>query len=204
MADNYLERKMEEHRNGGSVRKPVRKVAAAGNLPGVWRLPYAERRVLLLGDGSALDRMISEQLRSTGCKVAFMGGDKGASTELARRIGAQFHPVDYDCDGAMRKSVALICRAWGDIDAVVSTIGVIPSAVLEALRDYRADKPYPNPFGGRIVMLAPAEMPSGGMLESLRGFGISAAMVEADNDIDRAAAALLAINYNVAIQPNAV
>lgn len=200
MADNYLERKMEEHRNGGSAYRPVRKVSVAGNRPGVWQLPFAERRVLVTGSGAEIDRMIVEQLRCTGCKVAFMGGDKAESTELARRVGAQWHPVEYGDGEALLRSVAIICRAWGDIDAVVSTIGAVPEAVLSGWLKHRAEKPYPNPFGGRIVMTEPVEMPlPHSIMESLKQFGITATTVAGDTVNDTTVAAMMAINYNIKV-----
>ena len=81
MADNYLERKMEEHRSG-APRKSVHKVASLGCRPGMWEVPFAERRVVVAGNGSDLDVMMVEQLRSVGCKVAFMGGGKKMEMSL--------------------------------------------------------------------------------------------------------------------------
>lgn len=198
MADNYLERKMEEHRNG-APHKSVRKIALSGCKPGIWQLPFPERRVLLLGEGTTLDSMIVEQLRSVGCKVAFIGGDKEAGTSLARKIGAQFHPVDYHSHEALRASVALICRSWHDIDAIVTTTGCFPEAVAQAWLRYRADKPYPNPFGGRIVAVAPASLPSENDIMQLGLFGISVATVTAQHNKDRAVAAMMAINHKFTI-----
>ncbi|MDE7025590.1 MAG: hypothetical protein K2O88_06905 [Paramuribaculum sp.] len=180
MADNYLERKMEEHRKGALCRT-VRKVATAGCKPGVWQLPFVERRVLIVGTGQSVDAMLVESLRNVGCKVAFMGGESDAGVALARKTGAQFHPVDYECEEDLRRSVALICRAWGDIDVVVGTAVECPFAIVEAWAEFRSNKPYPNPFGGRLVAVASAEW-SDDAKSLLLPYGVTTAVVKSDDD----------------------
>lgn len=181
MADNYLERKMEEHRNGAQ-RKCVHKTASLGSRAGVWEVPFAERRVLVTGTGSALDALVVEQLRSVGCKVAFMGWEKSEGTELARRTGAQYHPTSYSDAEGLTRSVALVCRAWGDIDVIISTLECLPSPILEAWKNYRADKPYPNSYGGRLIAVNGASLPGNEVSDALRAHGIVPVSVRADDD----------------------
>lgn len=194
MADNYLERKMEELRSG-APRKSVHKVASLGCRPGIWEVPFAERRVVVAGNGSDLDVMMVEQLRSVGCKVAFMGGGKKDGNELACRTGAQFHPTKYDDWEGLMRSVALVCRAWGDIDVVICTVEHLPVPLLEAWNNYRNDKPYPNSYGGRIITVNGAGLPENGVLEALKAHGIEPVEVRADEPADAVAAAMMAMVY---------
>lgn len=198
MADNYLERKMEEYRSG-APRKSVHKVASLGSKPGMWGMPFAERRVLIVGAGLPPDVRLVEQLRSVGCKVAFMGGDGAAGTELARKTGAQYHPCCYSDADAMARSVAIICRNWGDIDVVVSTVGCFPLAIAKGWNDYRVDKPYPNSYGGRIIAVNGATLPGKEELEALKVHGIAAMTVEADDAEAVVDAVMMAMLHKVRI-----
>ena len=106
MADNYLEKRMEDHARGrdslhyvaarpkGSVsmRKPARKVFAVGHVES----EYASR--------------IVSSLVASGVKVAFSGSDYRGGTLLAQKLGARF--VDAEPEEAMRKAA----EAWGGLD----------------------------------------------------------------------------------------
>lgn len=199
MADNYLERKMEEHRNGGP-RKSVHKTASLGSRAGVWEVPFAERRVLVAGRGTALDTLVVERLRSVGCKVAFMGWEKSEGTELARRTGAQCHPTSYSDAEGLKKSVALVCRAWGDIDVVISTLKSLPLSIPEAWNNYRTDKPYPNSYGGRLIAVNGASLPEKEMLGALRAHGIVPVSVSANDDGATVASVMMAMLHRFSVE----
>ena len=106
MADNYLEKRMEDHARGrdslhyvaarpkGSVsmRMPARKVFAVGRIES----EYASR--------------IVSSLVASGVKVAFSGSDYRVGTLLAQKLGARF--VDAEPAEAMRKAA----EAWGGLD----------------------------------------------------------------------------------------
>ena len=106
MADNYLEKRMEDHARGrdslhyvaarpkGSVsmRMPARKVFAVGHVES----EYASR--------------IVSSLVASGVKVAFSGSDYRGGTLLAQKLGARF--VDAEPEEAMRKAA----EAWGGLD----------------------------------------------------------------------------------------
>ncbi len=108
MADNYLEKKMEDLRAGRTVR------------PGYNH--SAEERVVVAGFGcgvSALAEVVS-RLRRVGKRVAFAGCDNKSGTELARSTGAQYHPADWIADTeALITSLRLVWRGWRGVDRVV-------------------------------------------------------------------------------------
>lgn len=123
MADNYLERKMEDYRLGKSGGSNVKRVSATAK-PGTVNVKFPPRRVFVTGGASGIGRAIVEVFRKAGCRVAFCDIDPKAGAATAQATGAQFHPVDV-CDvEALEACLARLLDAWGDIDVVVNNVGV--------------------------------------------------------------------------------
>lgn len=177
MADNYLERKMEEHRNGGARQRPRHTTPMAGARPGHMDVKFAPRRVFVTGGANGIGRSIVTQLRNVGCKVAFCDVDSEAGTELARSCGAQFHPLDVCDTSSLLQAMDKVFRAWGDIDVVINNVGISEFKSLEditieefdrvmainvrpvfvtahTLLKHRVKLPYPNSYGGRIINIS--------------------------------------------------
>lgn len=98
MADNYLERKMEEHRRG-PMPAYRRHVTSRGVPPGTVSFPFPVRRILVLSAGEGTDSAaernvvalrdsIVEALAATGCRVAFAESDIVWRNRLAQTTGA--------------------------------------------------------------------------------------------------------------------
>lgn len=123
MADNYLEKKMEEHLRGY---KPTYrpKTTPSGNRPGNVNFKFPPCRVFVTGGASGIGAAIVSAYRDAGCRVAFCDADnkKGAST--AQRTGAQFHPVDVSDADALETCLARVIETWGDIDIIVNNVGI--------------------------------------------------------------------------------
>ena len=77
MADNYLEKRMEEYRAGrlANKSKVVVKSVAKGR-PGDVVVNFRSLRVLLLGGPVGLISRIRGMFRMAGCKGAFCDGDR--------------------------------------------------------------------------------------------------------------------------------
>lgn len=110
MADNYLEKKMEEHRLGKTAmgkfsRKPSQ---------GYFALKMAGIRVLVIGDVTSQADACIRRLIGSGCKVAFC--DQSRGTEYAQKSGALFIPAS-DITEAFSRAV----ERWGGIDVVLLT-----------------------------------------------------------------------------------
>lgn len=152
MADNYLEKKMDDYR--GVVRRTVKNIPVRGCRSGFMELPFPPRRVLVMDGTCNVGKCIVESLRNTGCKVAFTSSDRDKGKSLAESCGAQFHPVDLSDVRSMEHTVMSLCRAWGDLDVVIccgSDVCVEPlCAVWVTCRD---NAPYPNAYGGRMICL---------------------------------------------------
>ena len=110
MADNYLERRMEELRSG--------KLAVKKAIPGIRK---KARRIVVAGGchGKALDKAL--QYRREGHRVAIFDKDEQTGKRLAHDHGIRFHRVDIEDESAMKKEMQSLLSAWRDVDTVVGT-----------------------------------------------------------------------------------
>lgn len=123
MADNYLERKMEEHRAHAASSRP-RRLSPSGTRPGYLTVKYPPRRVFVTGGASGIGRAIVAAFRNAGCRVAFCDVDRKAGAATAQATGAQFHPSDVTDADALTATVNRLLSDWGDIDVIVNNVGI--------------------------------------------------------------------------------
>lgn len=148
MADNYLDKKMEDLRSGRLTQTAGKRHAPQ---KGVWCVDFPCRRVLVTNGTSATGAAVITEFCRTGCKVAFFAEDAVAGKEMARTSGARFIQCDVaDVDG-VRSAVDGLVKAWRDIDIIVNTASEPADALLEMVASHRDRLPYPNDFGGRLI-----------------------------------------------------
>lgn len=132
MADNYIEKKMEDLRSGAAIRHTSRRSAigpsAAGTVPGDLTLHFPEMRIFVAGNATTpLGEAIVIAMREVGCKVAFSGADADRGKAMAQELGAQFHPLSAPGEGraVLPPSVAYTVRHWRGIDALIVLGGTV-------------------------------------------------------------------------------
>jgi hypothetical protein len=119
MADNYLERKMEDLRNGRQ--QQILHATAQRKRSSV---KVDKRRVFVTGGAHGIGRAIVENFRQKGCRVAFCDKDSKAGTALAQGCGARFIPLDVRDAEALKNCMENLFTDWGDIDVIVNNVGV--------------------------------------------------------------------------------
>ncbi|MDY3858880.1 MAG: hypothetical protein SO006_08505 [Muribaculaceae bacterium] len=95
MADNYLERKMEEYRSGKSKPAVRRRLTPSGQKSGQITLPYPDVRVFVIGPDEKLIRAFAD----AGAHVSFCCDDTERHKTLrllAEQTGARFYPLPVD------------------------------------------------------------------------------------------------------------
>lgn len=137
MADNYLERRMEEYRRsrqGAAVNGVKHRVS--GLKAGQVAVDYPSMRVLVAGADSESGQNVVEAFRRFNCRVAVTGHDAALLTRMSQQTGSQYHP-----DGVTRAvrrlsdagdPVAVIVMLGGDetVDGVRTIVP--PSQVVDA------------------------------------------------------------------------
>lgn len=123
MADNYLEKKMEEHLKGGSQHRQKR-LSPSGNRPGKLTVDFPPRRVYVTGGAAGIGAAIVKAFCDAGCKVAFCDKDAKSGAASAQKYGAQFHPLDVTDSAALEASIRRVQERWGAIDVMVNNVGI--------------------------------------------------------------------------------
>lgn len=139
MADNYLERRMDDYRSGRlASRSHSTPSMRAVKRPDTLTLTYPPLRVAVFAAGlTPVAGETVKALASAGCTIDFTSADTKASTELAQRTGARFYPAATVSPDSMIEDI--IARRDG-IDVAVVFGGMAgKSSPLPAARVIDAD-----------------------------------------------------------------
>lgn len=120
MADNYLEKKMEEHRLAAASRPTRRVVSSAAPKPGFLELKFKPLRVLVTDATTPAAEAVVRRLTGVGCRVAFTSTDLRQGRELSQATGSRFYPVKA-AGLHVGPVVDNLCEVWGGVDAMVLT-----------------------------------------------------------------------------------
>lgn len=114
MADNYLERKMEEHRAGRDIRPTVRRQPHASPLPAA--MP---RRIAIIAHNRRHITQFVTPLQHPQCHIAIINTLPAHDTDLPDNHGTRYyHITDTD---RLTQTLNILSRAWLDIDIVILT-----------------------------------------------------------------------------------
>lgn len=102
MADNYIERKMEElEARKAMPKKPVSN--RAGH----------KRRVFVTGGASGIGKAIVKAFSNEGYRVAFCDRDAERGKETSKETGALFFPADVSDKEALESCLQQLFDRWG-------------------------------------------------------------------------------------------
>lgn len=110
MADNFLEKQMDDYRSG-RLSQRRRTIASS-----------AERVFIITADPEAAERYV-RHYRQLGCRTAFTFPDARRGAALAQDTGAQCHYVHELSPEAIEHSLKYIIRHWGGIDTIIDESG---------------------------------------------------------------------------------
>lgn len=110
MADNYIERRMEELRSG--------RLAVKKAIPGI--RPKAPR-VLVVGGCHGIAREKALEFRKQGCRVAVFDLNAQAGRKMAYEHAIRFHRVDISEDAALRNETESLLKVWRGLDVISGT-----------------------------------------------------------------------------------
>lgn len=150
MADNYLERKMEDLRNGRI--SPSKSIPSSSGGKGLLSFPFPAKRVLIVGSGNNLQMEIISSFKRNGCRVACFSDNREAGEKLMQ-TGVRFHPVDFDETGDIETNFSLLMRAWRDLDIMIICYEPCCTALIDEWNRHKQKFPIPSDYGGRIITI---------------------------------------------------
>lgn len=153
MADNYLERRMEDLK-AGRLKPQVQPKSAPGPKKGFLEIPFPSRRVLVVGGTHELSLDIVRMFLKVGCRVAVMDTDKSAGESLAYREGIRYYNIDSQSSATFASAFANLLQAWRDIDIIImESYHDMTSHLVESWIAHRDRYPVPFGYGGRLILL---------------------------------------------------
>lgn len=156
MADNYLEKKMEELHNRKAGCAPTRVSPASRHL---LTFPFKPLRVLVISrDRHALSQY-TKPFQQAGCRVAVVSTIDAAETDLPQDHGCRYYAIGnegqasaaFSNDEQASAAFSNLIASWRDIDVVVMLDNW--PAMTALLRAHAAARPYPNDWGFPILVV---------------------------------------------------
>ncbi|MDE5876199.1 MAG: hypothetical protein K2H47_01635 [Muribaculaceae bacterium] len=168
MADNYLERKMEDLRSGRlgtntgklkTSRAMHSSQAATGNRR-ILNFNFTSRRILIIGGCSGVEKSITQAFVRAGCRVAVFDTDLEESDNMAKNGSIRFYPIAAEALSAVEAAWQNLITAWHDVDTVIVT-AQIPYTLTLALAQWWASRRSTHPavslHNSIIIILYPTK-----------------------------------------------
>lgn len=157
MADNYLEKKMEELHNRKAGCAPTRVSPASRHL---LTFPFKPLRVLVIARDRHAVSQYTKPFQQAGCRVAIVSSIDAADTDLPQDHGCRYYAVGnegqaspaFSNDEQTSAAFSNLIASWRDIDVVVMLDNW--PAMTALLRAHAAARPYPNDWGFPILSVA--------------------------------------------------
>ncbi len=131
MADNFLEKRMEDLRSGKLQNQSISRISNPSGSNGYIRFRFPPKRVLVTGGANGIGLAVTRAFLKTGCKVAVMDIDKENGEKLAHNEGIRFYHVDLSNREMLENALDNLFASWKDLDIVVSNAGVFTVNPLE-------------------------------------------------------------------------
>lgn len=171
MADNFLERRMDELR--APRRQCVSSQRQLHNIP--WRIP--QLRVIITGGASGIGRATAIAFADAGCRVTIFDINDSAGRELSRTKGIRFCHVDLKDVSSLENAVEQTFHDWRDVDVIINNAGIFDQRPIEeqsleqfesvvytnmrpayllahAWAKHRSRFPATTSYGGRVINIA--------------------------------------------------
>ena len=157
MADNYLEKKMEELHNRKAGCAPTRVSTASRHL---LTFPFKPLRVLVIARDRHAVSQYTGPFQQAGCRVAVISTIDAAETDLPQNHGCRYYVIGNDEQAApafsndrqVSATFSNLITSWRDIDVVVMLDNW--PAMTALLRSHAATRPYPNDWGFPILSVS--------------------------------------------------
>lgn len=124
MADNYLEKRMEEYRAGKLAPKSSRTTAAPQRKPGEVTVAFPPMNALVLCGDAVLTQTVCGAFRKADMRVAFCMADSLEGTRIAQTTGGRFYPYALDDVAKLESAIDDLADRWGGVDVIADLRGL--------------------------------------------------------------------------------
>lgn len=150
MADNYLEKKMEELRNPSRSSSP-RRVAPSANM---LQFPFRPVRILFI-DNPHLDPPLIASCTSAfatkGCKAAVHTHRSDFDPLLPQGCGVRIIRVSPDTPDSLPREFDTLLKSWRGIDIAIGINDASLKSFCNLWTDYLAQYPSPGFYTPRVI-----------------------------------------------------
>lgn len=156
MADNYLERRMEDLHSGRKTTIRSNSVYSSRRSVGVSFGP-SPKRVLIAGDITTIGSEPIIRFIEAGSKVALIGHDNITAADLSRGRGLRYYPIGAANIAAVENAVTDLLAAWRDIDILIivgNPINALPELLESLWRRHKQRYPIPTDSAPRIIIVS--------------------------------------------------
>lgn len=150
MADNYLERKMEDYRKGKSQHYTPR-LTPAGRRPGLICIAIQPRNLLIACHWGETLPALTRLLTEAGCRVCIMCDHPVHGSSLAQKYAALYHPGSPDSAADILKAIATLQQRWGSLATVVTTADVACDLAKADATAYNVKSIYADANPQRVI-----------------------------------------------------
>ncbi len=124
MADNYLERRMEDYRAGKLASKPRAATARVSRKEGDVTLNFKGLTVAVAGGSESLVKGVVKRFRAADCSVALCHDESAEWTRLAQSTGFRYYPFDPHDPAQVEAMLDDMIERRGKVDVIVDLRGV--------------------------------------------------------------------------------
>lgn len=160
MADNYLERRMEEHLSGrdGATGPRARSRAHTSGIntrcpdalavPGKAILPFAPLRVFIAGNTTNCATDIAGLFADLGCRVATaLPADADGDSRFRRYL------LDTTDTESFRTAFESLLKAWRDTDLVIAMDADTANVIADVWDNHHRRFPVVTDYGCRLILV---------------------------------------------------
>lgn len=153
MADNYLEKRMEDLRSG---RLSPLKGNPNSSVSNKILFSFPSKRIIILDGLCEEGYIIGESFRRIGCKVAFISS---RITEGQEKFNNKVSAAGYisciaDTPEILCQSLNHILSQWRGVDLIIDFDSALAEDSLSTIIDYLSHKPAPGSYIRRIITIS--------------------------------------------------
>lgn len=184
MADNYIEKKFEEHFASAKAKRKWVAATLHTRREGTIQVEFAPRRVLVAGGATGTGKAAVEAFRKAECRVALCDTEQNHGRSTAQATGSRFYPIKEFNAETLNSVCADIISQWGDIDVIIDAGTDTEQITAACMLQNREQQSESNRYG-RIISITSADREitlESEMLKELSNYGITVNNIKADTD----------------------